>query len=157
MMMKKKSSVAKSAGPTLPLHALSSFSSKMVLVGAPNAITGYKKEIVLEKHLVERESVFWRTGARSTSTRNIKNQGSTHFPGDLERLKKIITPKWVKEALSSVLSPSSFPSTEAINDRDKWIEENIKVEIYEVKGIHSLNVVVRNILDGGVNCSRRID
>ncbi|GAB2217322.1 hypothetical protein Drorol1_Dr00000496 [Drosera rotundifolia] len=192
--------------------------------GGGGISTGYKKEIVLEKHLVERESVFWRTGARSAGTRNIKNQGDPvgvprrkpilskivstpsdhdttfpsnlnlttettasipsgmkvplyeiahsragdkgndlnfsvipHFPGDLERLKKIITPKWVKEALSSVLSPSSFPSAEAINMRDKWVEENVKVEIYEVKGIHSLNVVVRNVLDGGVNCSRRID
>ncbi|KAL9258615.1 hypothetical protein AKJ16_DCAP17353 [Drosera capensis] len=192
--------------------------------GGGGISTGYKKEIVLEKHLVERESVFWRTGARSAGTRNIKNQGDPvgvprrkpvlgkivstpsdrdttfpsnlnlttqttapipsgmkvplyeiahsragdkgndlnfslipHFPGDHERLKKIITPKWVKEVLSSVLSPSSFSSAVAINDRDKWVEENVKVEIYEVEGIHSLNVVVRNILDGGVNCSRRID
>ena len=29
--------------------------------------------------------------------------------------------------------------------------------IYEVEGIHSLNVEVRNILDGDVNCSRSID
>ncbi|KAK3029205.1 hypothetical protein RJ639_039285 [Escallonia herrerae] len=41
--------------------------------------------------------------------------------------------------------------------RDKCINEHVKVEIYEVRGISSLNVVVRNILDGGVNCSRRID
>ncbi|KAE8662486.1 disease resistance protein RPP13 [Hibiscus syriacus] len=36
-------------------------------------------------------------------------------------------------------------------------EDDVKVEIYEVQGIQSLNVVVRIILDGGVNCSRRID
>ena len=69
----------------------------------------------------------------------------------------IITPQWVQEVLAPLLNPSSFSYPDAIAKRDKWVEENVKVEIYEVKGIHSLNVVVRNILDGGVNCSRRID
>ena len=80
-----------------------------------------------------------------------------HFPPDVERLKRIITPQWVKKVVSTLLNSSSFPETDAINDRDKWINENVKVEIYDVKGIRSLNVVVRDILDGGVNCSRRID
>lgn len=80
-----------------------------------------------------------------------------HFPPDVERLKRIITPQWVKKVVSTLLNSSSFPDTEAINERDKWVDENVKVEIYEVKGIRSLNVVVRDILDGGVNCSRRID
>lgn len=80
-----------------------------------------------------------------------------HFPQDIERLKVIITPQWIKGVVSTLLSPSSFPDSNAIAKRDKWVNEHVKVEIYEVKGIHSLNVVVRNILDGGVNCSRRID
>lgn len=80
-----------------------------------------------------------------------------HFPPDVERLKRIITPLWVKKVVSTLLNSSSFPDTDAINERDKWIDENVKVEIYEVKGIRALNVVVRDILDGGVNCSRRID
>lgn len=80
-----------------------------------------------------------------------------HFPPDIERLKIIITPEWVKAAVSTLLNTSSFPDSDAINKRDKWVAEHVKVEIYEVKGIHSLNILVRNILDGGVNCSRRID
>ncbi|XP_062000698.1 uncharacterized protein LOC133717943 isoform X1 [Rosa rugosa] len=80
-----------------------------------------------------------------------------HFPPDVERLERIITPQWVKKVVSTLLNSSSFPDADAINERDKWVDENVKVEIYEVKGIRSLNVVVRDILDGGVNCSRRID
>lgn len=80
-----------------------------------------------------------------------------HYPPDIQRLKMILTPKWVKEVLSPLLNPSSFPNSNDIERRDKWADEHVKVEIYEVRGIHSLNVVVRNILDGGVNRSRRID
>lgn len=80
-----------------------------------------------------------------------------HFPQDFNRLKMIITPLWVKEVISSLLNTTTFPDPEATDKRDKWVNENVEVEIYEVSGIHSLNVVVRNILDGGVNCSRRID
>ncbi|KAL2478785.1 hypothetical protein Fot_47799 [Forsythia ovata] len=80
-----------------------------------------------------------------------------HFPPDIERLKTIVTPDWVKEVVSTLLNLSTFPDSKDIEGRDKWASEHIMVEIYEVRGIHSLNVVVRNILDGGVNCSRRID
>ncbi|XP_022942203.1 uncharacterized protein LOC111447321 isoform X2 [Cucurbita moschata] len=80
-----------------------------------------------------------------------------HYPSDIERLKMIITPEWVKRVLSSLQNSSTFSDLDADKKRDEWIDEHVKVEIYEVKGIHSLNVVVRNILDGGVNCSRRID
>lgn len=80
-----------------------------------------------------------------------------HFPPDIDRLKRVITPKWVKEAISALVNPSSFPNTNDIVKRDKWVNEHVDVEIYEVKGIKSLNVVVKEILDGGVNCSRRID
>ncbi|KAL5565607.1 hypothetical protein UlMin_028771 [Ulmus minor] len=80
-----------------------------------------------------------------------------HFPSDMERLKLIITPQWVRKVVSPLLNASSFLEEEAISKRDEWVNEHLGVEIYEVKGIQSLNVVVRNILDGGVNCSRRID
>lgn len=80
-----------------------------------------------------------------------------HFPSDIERLKLIITPQWVKEVVSTLLNTSSFPDSVSTMKRDKWVSEHVNVEIYEVKGIKSLNIVVRNILDGGVNCSRRID
>ncbi|KAH9618242.1 hypothetical protein KSS87_001646 [Heliosperma pusillum] len=80
-----------------------------------------------------------------------------HFPSDIERLKMVITTQWVKEVLSPLLNPAPFPAAEYIQKKDKWVAENVIVEIYDVKGIGSLNVVVRNILDSGVNCSRRID
>ncbi|KAK8487101.1 hypothetical protein V6N11_084447 [Hibiscus sabdariffa] len=77
-----------------------------------------------------------------------------HFPQDFEKLKLIITPQWVKGVVSVLLDASR----KAIDKTEKGVnEDDVKVEIYEVQGIQSLNVVVRNILDGGVNCSRRID
>ncbi|XP_028769180.1 uncharacterized protein LOC114739790 isoform X2 [Neltuma alba] len=79
-----------------------------------------------------------------------------HFPPDVERLKQIITPQWVKAVVSPLLKLSAL-DLDAGSERYRWMNDNVKVEIYEVKGIQSLNVVVRNILDGGVNCSRRID
>ncbi|XP_047336919.1 uncharacterized protein LOC124940442 isoform X2 [Impatiens glandulifera] len=82
-----------------------------------------------------------------------------HFGEDINRLKLIITPEWVKSVVSPLLKVSLFhPDLDATNmnmRRDR--EEDVKVEIYEVRGVCSLNVVVRNILDGGVNQSRRID
>jgi hypothetical protein len=75
-----------------------------------------------------------------------------HYSPDVERLKLIITPQWVKHVMSVLLSTSSFLELDA-----KPMDENVSVEIYDVEGIHAMNVVVRNILDGGVNCSRRID
>ncbi|GAB4861801.1 hypothetical protein Ancab_037058 [Ancistrocladus abbreviatus] len=195
--------------------------------GGGGISTGHKREVVLEKQLVGRDCIFWRTGVKSTNNESSRNQeygldevpmqrivfdkpilppvgddwmpnsnqnqlscenalapvpsgqkttlhevahsragdkGNDlnfsiipHFPADIERLKLIITPEWVKEVLSPLLNPCSFPDSDAIDKRNEWVEENVKVEIYEVKGIHSLNVVVCNILDGGVNCSRRID
>ncbi|KAG8488944.1 hypothetical protein CXB51_016984 [Gossypium anomalum] len=77
-----------------------------------------------------------------------------HCPQNFEMLKLIITPQWVKSVVSVLLdaSPKAIDKTKQLVN-----EDNVKVEIYEVHGIQSLNVVVRNILDGGVNCSRRID
>ncbi|KEH18909.1 putative acyclic terpene utilization [Medicago truncatula] len=189
--------------------------------GGGGISTGYKKEILLEKHLVRREDVFWRIGLKrntksqsnkvldheynlkNISTLQPKSQAETdesssefvspgrsytpaplgqkiplynvahsragdkgndinfslipHFPPDIKRLKQIITSQWVKSVVSPLLDLSPSLDLDARNQRDKWISENVKVEIYEVKGIQSLNIVVRNVLDGGVNCSRRID
>ncbi|WCJ26929.1 hypothetical protein M5689_008710 [Euphorbia peplus] len=189
--------------------------------GGGGISTGYKEEILLEKQLVGRENVFWRTGVRyskgmdsnkkETSCENTAktcelkltksgrddtceeckphpvveaspapsgkkiplyavahsragDKGNDvnfsiipHYPPDIERLKSVVTPLWVKEVVSSLLTYSSFPDSDAIVKRDKRVDEDVSVEIYEVRGIHSLNIVVRNILDGGVNCSRRID
>ncbi|KAL0547848.1 hypothetical protein IC582_012277 [Cucumis melo] len=80
-----------------------------------------------------------------------------HYPSDIERLKMIITPEWVMRVLSGLHNLTRFHSSNADEKRNEWVNEDVKVEIYEVKSIHSLNVVVRNILDGGINCSRRID
>ncbi|XP_076948687.1 uncharacterized protein LOC143621039 [Bidens hawaiensis] len=80
-----------------------------------------------------------------------------HFPPDIKRLKTVITPDWVKRVMSPLLNQSSFPKADDIETRDKWVDEHVSVEVYEVRGIASLNVVVRSVLDGGVNCSRRID
>jgi hypothetical protein len=79
-----------------------------------------------------------------------------HFPGDIERLRTLITPDWVKNAVAPLLDLSSFPNEQAIQHRNRLLKL-VHVEIYDVPGISSLNIVVRNILDGGVNCSRRID
>jgi hypothetical protein len=80
-----------------------------------------------------------------------------YFPPDIKRLKPIITSQWIKSVVSPLLDLSPSSDLVARDQRDNWVNENVKVEIYEVKGIQSLNIVVRNILDGGVNCSRRID
>lgn len=79
-----------------------------------------------------------------------------HLPNDINKLKQLVTADWVKHVVSSLLDISSFPNSKTIEQRSKQMDQ-VKVEIYEVPGIHSLNVVVQNILDGGVNCSRRID
>uniref|UniRef100_A0A1J3D3X9 DUF1446 domain-containing protein n=1 Tax=Noccaea caerulescens TaxID=107243 RepID=A0A1J3D3X9_NOCCA len=180
--------------------------------GGGGISTGHKMEIVLEKRLVSRESVIWKTGVEHTNNTSeseetpvihfpvareelpkpkilMENQNNytmrgdqwrdssplfnnspapsgqkiplysvahsragdkgndinfsliPHYSPDIDRLKLIITPQWVKNVMSVRLST----------------DENVSVEIYDVRGIHALNVVVRNILDGGVNCSRRID
>ena len=80
-----------------------------------------------------------------------------HFGPDVEKLKLIITPQWIKSVVTPLMDLSPSLDLDARNQRDKWVNENVKVEIYEVKGIQALNIVVRNILDGGVNCSRRVD
>ncbi|KAL8028225.1 hypothetical protein ABFX02_14G145000 [Erythranthe guttata] len=177
--------------------------------GGGGISTGHRKEIFLEKALVERKHVHWQTyAARNNNITSLSTTKNTihvgkdnstkesrapqsrptaapagekiplynvahsrvgdkgndlnfsiipHYPPDIERLKMVLTPEWVKNILSRLLDPSSFPDSRDIKRRDEWVNGNVGVEIYEVRGVHSLNVVVRNVLDGGVNCSRRID
>ncbi|KAF4386738.1 hypothetical protein F8388_006693 [Cannabis sativa] len=183
--------------------------------GGGGISVGHKREVILEKQLVDREHVSWRTSVKRTvemksnhSKVSCENHIKTpvfhgsiadvslsesdispapsgqkiplydiahsragdkgndlnfsiipHFPSDIERLKLIITAEWVKGVVSALQNYPSYLNldSDAINKRKKWQDEHFKVEVYEVKGIHSLNVVVQNILDGGVNCSRRID
>ncbi|XP_042398738.1 uncharacterized protein LOC121989023 isoform X3 [Zingiber officinale] len=180
--------------------------------------TGHKREIILHKKLVERESIFWRTEIKKSESKQPSKKDDLHdhpdrmnttreenevllpsnnsitdpmssapaqpnkkiplyklahsragdkgndlnfsiiphLPNDIDKLKQLLTADWVKHVVSSLLDISSFPNSKAIEQRNKQMEQ-VNVEIYEVPGIHSLNIVVRNILDGGVNCSRRID
>lgn len=94
-----------------------------------------------------------------------------HCAADLPRLKCIITKDWVKKVTRNLFShhrsvhyrPSStalsswYDTPDLESDKAQESEDDIRVEIYEAQGIHALNIVVRNALDGGVNCSRRID
>ncbi|XP_006827704.3 uncharacterized protein LOC18422907 [Amborella trichopoda] len=196
--------------------------------GGGGISTGHKKEVILQREQVPRESVFWRTNAKQYEISLLPAKGQMylekahlgthslvlpmtlnyrsnafmelfpkkdgplelphpapsnqeislydiahsragdkgndlnfslipHFPQDIERLKVVITPKWVKSAVSPLFNTSLFLSAETKQERNSWVDEHLSVEIYEVKGIQALNVVVRNVLDGGVNCSRRID
>lgn len=190
--------------------------------GGGGISTGKKKEMILQKLLVDRESIFWRANVKSNvpysqnqATDADKGQmpilqenkypGShamgirhlntsldaslypvsapsgtkialycvahsragdkgndlnfsiiPHFPDDVSRVKTVITRDWVKNAVSPLLDSSPFPDDRAIQRRNDLLE-HVSVEIYDVPGISALNIVVRNILDGGVNCSRRID
>ncbi|KAJ1288508.1 hypothetical protein BS78_02G094600 [Paspalum vaginatum] len=191
--------------------------------GGGGISTGQRKEIILQKMLVDRENIFWQVQANKASIPCLLNQATDseegqvcisqaqrnrtscamgiqhvdtsmgtppspvpaspgkrialyhiahsragdkgndmnfsiipHFPGDIGRLRAVITSDWVKNAVSPLLDLSPFPDEQAIGRRINLVEL-VSIEIYDVPGISSLNVVVRNILDGGVNCSRRID
>ncbi|WVZ63027.1 hypothetical protein U9M48_012704 [Paspalum notatum var. saurae] len=191
--------------------------------GGGGISTGQRKEIILQKMLVDRENIFWQVQANKASIPCLPNQAIDseegqvhisqaqrnrtsramgiqhvdtsmrtppspvpaspgkkialyhiahsragdkgndinfsiipHFPGDIGRIRAVITSDWVKNAVLPLLDLSSFPDEQAIG-RQINLFELVSIEIYDVPGISSLNVVVRNILDGGVNCSRRID
>ncbi|EFJ19997.1 hypothetical protein SELMODRAFT_109756, partial [Selaginella moellendorffii] len=65
-----------------------------------------------------------------------------HCTDDIARLQEVVTAKWVKNVFATAFVGQAGEA---------------EVSVYLVEGIHSLNVVVRNVLDGGVTCSRRID
>ncbi|KAM0867102.1 hypothetical protein ACQ4PT_042223 [Festuca glaucescens] len=189
----------------------------------PFGSTGQKKEVILQKLLIDRENIFWQVNVKNSIIPSSENQSANiekgqvctiqkkkyegsyatgiqrlttnlkeppspvsapsgseialyhvahsragdkgndlnlsiipHFPDDIGRLRNVITPHWVKNAVSPLLEFSSFPNDQATQCPNNLLE-HVLVEIYDVPGISSLNIVVRNILDGGVNCSRRID
>ncbi|KQK16406.1 uncharacterized protein LOC100821455 isoform X1 [Brachypodium distachyon] len=191
--------------------------------GGGGISTGRKKEMILQKLLIDRENIFWQANVKNSVIPTSQNQSTDaekgrvnilhdnryagsytrgiqhfntnleeppspvsapsgseialyhvahsragdkgndlnlsiipHFPRDIVRLRTVITPDWVKNAVLPLLDFSPFPNDRAIMRRDN-ILEHVVVEIYDVPGISSLNIVVRSILDGGVNCSRRID
>ncbi|ONM53327.1 hypothetical protein ZEAMMB73_Zm00001d019587 [Zea mays] len=64
-----------------------------------------------------------------------------HSPADIGRLRSVITPDWVKNAVSPLLGSSSFPDERDVQHRNKLLEL-VTVEIYYVPGISSLNVVI---------------
>jgi len=190
--------------------------------GGGGISTGQKKEVILQKLLIDREDIFWQVNVKNSiipssvnRSTNVKGQVRTlhekkhagsfatgiqhlntnlgeplspvsapsgteialyrvahgragdkgndlnvsvipHFPEVIGRLRTVITPVWVKNVVSPLLDFFLFPNDQAIQRRNNLLER-VVVEIYDVPGISSLNIVVRNILDSGVNCSRRID
>ncbi|KAI5077891.1 hypothetical protein GOP47_0007715 [Adiantum capillus-veneris] len=84
-----------------------------------------------------------------------------HCPTDLLRLQSIITKDWVKRVTGRLFlghhignDTSSSQTRGLVHDE----HDNARsIEIYVATGIHAMNIVVRNALDGGVTCSRRLD
>ncbi|KAH7438310.1 hypothetical protein KP509_04G009600 [Ceratopteris richardii] len=84
-----------------------------------------------------------------------------HCSMDLLRLQSVITKDWVKRVIRPLFHhlPTVYQCDQIGSEKRVDVEtlDNIHVEIYVVQGIHALNIVVRDALDGGVTCSRRID
>ncbi|MCO5611223.1 hypothetical protein L7F22_065474 [Adiantum nelumboides] len=88
-----------------------------------------------------------------------------HSSRDLPRLQSIITKDWVKgvtrrlflghHSVQHIGKDTSGGQTSGLV-HEKHVD-SVGVEIYVAIGIHALNIVVRNALDGGVTCSRRLD
>lgn len=74
-----------------------------------------------------------------------------HCRTDLARLQRIITPAWVVRVLKHLLNRHSDNVLSSSH-----VMESL-VDVYEVPGVAALNVVVKDVLDGGVTCSRRLD
>lgn len=79
-------------------------------------------------------------------------------PTDLTRIRSAISEKWLCQVFSPLLSPESVP-TVYFEDSCLIPEDDLvpRIEVYNVDGVSSLNIVVRGCLDGGVTTSRRID
>jgi hypothetical protein len=92
-----------------------------------------------------------------------------HCQTDLARLQRIITPDWVMEVTKHLLSNYSRGSAYMMKElRSSKLRKNEDgsrsaltlesvVDVYEVPGVAALNIVVKDVLDGGVTCSRRLD
>ena len=93
-----------------------------------------------------------------------------HCPSDVAQLRSIITPSWVVQVMkhlfpiSCSLNKDLVPYNCGLNvshepiatKRQESMMETL-VDVYEVQGVKALNVVVKDVLDGGVTCSRRLD
>lgn len=66
-----------------------------------------------------------------------------HCRTDLTRLQHIITPAWVTHVVKHL--------------RNAHDSHTHTVDVFEVPGVAALNIVVKDVLDGGVSCSRRLD
>ncbi|KAG0609704.1 hypothetical protein M758_7G007800 [Ceratodon purpureus] len=92
-----------------------------------------------------------------------------HCRTDLARLQRIINPGWVGEVMKHLLT--NYPRVSAHmmqelrlsklrknedSSRSMIMLESV-VDVYEVSGVAALNIVVKDVLDGGVTCSRRLD
>jgi len=93
-----------------------------------------------------------------------------HCPSDVARLRNIITPSWVVQVMKHLfpisygLNKDLVPNNCGLNVSHESIatkrQESIMealVDVYEVQGVEAFNVVVKDVLDGGVTCSRRLD
>lgn len=92
-----------------------------------------------------------------------------HCGTDLTRLQSIITPAWVMQVMKHLFTNQSGSSAHMVNEllssklpenedisRSSRLIESL-VEVYKVPGVAALNIVVKDVLDGGVTCSRRLD
>ena len=91
-----------------------------------------------------------------------------HCRTDLARLQCIITPGWVMAVLNHLLTNHSGVSAhvmQEVHPSKLWKDGDISlswamelaVDVYMVPGVAALNIVVKDVLDGGVTCSRRLD
>ncbi|CAM6084334.1 unnamed protein product [Calypogeia fissa] len=94
-----------------------------------------------------------------------------HCPKDIDRLRAVIGHKWVEEVMQPLLKhglnahssllkekvygPDCSRTLKADTSLSK--EGKMQIDVYHVKGVSALNLVITNVLDGGVTCSRRID
>lgn len=83
-----------------------------------------------------------------------------HCPSDVARLRAIITPTWMMQLMEPLFKKPrhldlNFTS-EGISERNEH-EDGMLVDVYEVQGVAAFNIVVKDVLDGGVTCSRRLD
>jgi len=76
-----------------------------------------------------------------------------HCRTDLARLQLIITPAWVIRVLKHLLLGLGR------DDASRSLQQGMEslVEVFAVPGVAALNIVVKDVLDGGVTCSRRLD
>jgi hypothetical protein len=105
-----------------------------------------------------------RTGDKGN---NVNISLIPHCPRDIDRLTAVITHGWVAEVMQTLFVTYSPGTKEKLygagnshspaEDPNLSIGQDMEVEIYRLNGVSALNLVISNVLDGGVTCSRRID